>query len=39
MLQNLGIGWASSILGFISLMLVPLPFILERVSGTIRKLE
>lgn len=32
MLQALGIGWASSILGFISVALLPLPFILERVG-------
>ncbi|KAH7273204.1 major facilitator superfamily domain-containing protein [Fusarium solani] len=36
MLQNLGIGWASSTLGFISLMLVPLPFILERYGKRLR---
>ncbi|KAJ6442627.1 MFS transporter [Purpureocillium lavendulum] len=30
MLRSLGIGWSSSTLGFISLALVPLPFILER---------
>jgi DHA1 family multidrug resistance protein-like MFS transporter len=32
MLNSLGIGWASSILGFISVAMVPLPFILQRVS-------
>lgn len=32
MLNRLGIGWASSVLGFISVVFVPLPFILERVS-------
>ena len=32
MLQSLGIGWASSVLGFISLAMLPLPFLLERVS-------
>jgi DHA1 family multidrug resistance protein-like MFS transporter len=32
MLDSLGIGWASSVLGFISLMMVPLPFVLKRVS-------
>ncbi|KAB8077010.1 major facilitator superfamily domain-containing protein [Aspergillus leporis] len=30
MLQSLGIGWASSTLEFISIVMVPLPFILER---------
>lgn len=34
MIRSLGIGWASSTLGFISLVLVPLPFVLERVSST-----
>jgi DHA1 family multidrug resistance protein-like MFS transporter len=34
MLKSLGIGWAASTLGLISLALVPLPFILERVSGS-----
>lgn len=32
MLRSLGIGWSSSVLGFIAMALVPLPFILERVS-------
>ncbi|KAJ5120638.1 MFS transporter [Penicillium bovifimosum] len=32
MLNALGIGWASSILGFISVAMVSLPFILQRVS-------
>jgi hypothetical protein len=32
MLKSLGIGWASSTLGFISIAMVPLPFILQRVS-------
>ncbi|KJK64027.1 Major Facilitator Superfamily protein [Aspergillus parasiticus SU-1] len=30
MLNSLGIGWASSTLGFISVVMVPLPFILQR---------
>ncbi|KAK6837411.1 hypothetical protein RU639_001693 [Aspergillus parasiticus] len=30
MLNSLGIGWASSTLGFISVAMVPLPFILQR---------
>ncbi|KAJ5142010.1 hypothetical protein N7526_003005, partial [Penicillium atrosanguineum] len=30
MLQSLGIGWASSTLGFISIAMLPLPFVLER---------
>ncbi|KAJ5585782.1 hypothetical protein N7450_005569 [Penicillium hetheringtonii] len=32
MLESLGIGWASSILGFISVAMVPLPFILKRTA-------
>ncbi|RJE26818.1 resistance protein [Aspergillus sclerotialis] len=32
MIRALDIGWASSTLGFISVAMVPLPFILERVS-------
>ncbi|KFY01222.1 hypothetical protein V490_01019 [Pseudogymnoascus sp. VKM F-3557] len=32
MLKSLGVGWAASTLGFISVVLVPLPFILELVS-------
>lgn len=31
MLKSLGIGWSSSTLGFISVAMLPLPFILERV--------
>lgn len=32
MLSSLGLGWASSVLGFISVAMLPLPFILARVS-------
>lgn len=39
MRQSLGIGWASSILGFISVAMVPLPFILERVSSHVFVLQ
>lgn len=35
MLQSLGIGWASSTLGFISIAMLPLPFILERVCWNV----
>ena len=35
MLQSLGIVWASSTLGFISIAMLPLPFILERVSWSL----
>ncbi|KAJ5876042.1 MFS transporter [Penicillium soppii] len=36
MLNSLGIGWASSILGFISVAMVPLPFILQRYGRKLR---
>ncbi|WVO17501.1 hypothetical protein L204_105194 [Cryptococcus depauperatus] len=36
MLDSLGIGWASSILGFISVAMVPLPFILQRYGKRLR---
>ncbi|KFG84071.1 putative MFS transporter [Metarhizium anisopliae] len=36
MLNSLGIGWASSILGFISVAMVPLPFILQRYGKRLR---
>ncbi|KAF2814231.1 MFS general substrate transporter [Mytilinidion resinicola] len=36
MLKSLGIGWAASTLGFISIALVPLPFILERYGKRLR---
>ncbi|KAB8239222.1 MFS transporter [Aspergillus alliaceus] len=36
MLQSLGIGWASSTLGFISIAMLPLPFILERYGKRLR---
>jgi hypothetical protein len=32
MLKSLGIGWACSTLGIISVVMLPLPFILERVG-------
>ncbi|CEL03908.1 Putative Synaptic vesicle transporter SVOP and related transporters [Aspergillus calidoustus] len=36
MLKSLGIGWASSTLGFISIAMVPLPFILQRYGKKLR---
>ncbi|KAJ5422004.1 hypothetical protein N7491_010449 [Penicillium cf. griseofulvum] len=36
MLQSLGIGWASSTLGFISVAMLPLPFILARYGKALR---
>lgn len=38
MLRSLGIGWSSSILGFIAVALIALPLILERVSGPMTSL-
>ncbi|PKY04338.1 caffeine resistance protein [Aspergillus campestris IBT 28561] len=37
MIQSLGIGWALSTLGFISVAMVPLPFILERYGKRLRQ--
>ncbi|KAK8149617.1 GTPase-activating protein [Beauveria asiatica] len=36
MLNSLGIGWASSVLGFISVAMMPLPFILHRYGKRLR---
>ncbi|GKZ34126.1 GTPase-activating protein [Aspergillus brasiliensis] len=36
MLKSLGIGWSSSTLGFISVAMLPLPFILERYGKRLR---
>lgn len=36
MFSNLGIGWASSLLGFVSIVLVPVPFVLYRYGARIR---
>lgn len=33
MYRNLGVGWASSTLGFISVAFIPIPFVLYRVSN------
>ena len=32
MYKNLGVGWASSTLGFLSIAFIPIPFLLYRVS-------
>ncbi|RFU31158.1 hypothetical protein B7463_g5175, partial [Scytalidium lignicola] len=37
MLRSLGIGWASSVLAFISVALLPVPFILARYGERLRK--
>lgn len=31
MFRNLGVGWASSTLGFISILFIPIPFVLYKV--------
>jgi DHA1 family multidrug resistance protein-like MFS transporter len=36
MLHSLGIGWASTVLGFVSVAMLPIPFVLERVSSVFR---
>ena len=33
MYKNLGVDWASSLLGFLSIAFIPIPFALHRVSG------
>jgi hypothetical protein len=35
--QQLGIGWGSSLLGFISLLMLPMPFVMERYGEILRK--
>ncbi|QIX02203.1 hypothetical protein AMS68_007720 [Peltaster fructicola] len=37
MYNNLGVGWASSTLAFISIAFIPIPFILIKVGPTLRK--
>lgn len=37
MYKTLGYEWASSLLGFLSLLLVPIPFIMFRHGRTLRK--
>jgi len=32
MFSKLGVGWASSLLGFLALLFVPIPFLLYKVS-------
>ena len=36
MYKNLGVAWASSTLGFLSIAFIPIPFVLYRVSGLIQ---
>lgn len=33
MYKNLGVNWASSLLGFLAICFIPIPFVLYRVSG------
>lgn len=36
MYRNLGVGWASSVLGFLSCVFVPIPILLDRYGERIR---
>ncbi|KAK5175925.1 GTPase-activating protein [Cryomyces antarcticus] len=37
MFKNLGVGWASSLLGFLSILFIPIPFALYFYGETLRK--
>ena len=37
MYNNLGVGWASSTLGFLAIAFIPIPFVLLRYGERIRK--
>jgi DHA1 family multidrug resistance protein-like MFS transporter len=37
MYNNLGVGWASSLLGFLSVLFIPIPFVLYIYGERIRK--
>ncbi|GIJ92583.1 hypothetical protein Asppvi_001861 [Aspergillus pseudoviridinutans] len=37
MYQNLGVGWASSTLAFLSIAFIPIPFVLMKSGATLRK--
>lgn len=37
MFENLGYRWAGSLLGFLALLLMPIPFVLARWGRTLRK--
>lgn len=39
MYSRLGVGWASSLLGFISIAFIPIPFVLVRYGEQIRKMS
>jgi len=36
MYNKLGVGWASSLLGFLSIAFIPIPFILYKYGRTLR---
>lgn len=35
--HKLGVGWASSLLGFLSIAFIPIPFLLYKYGETLRK--
>lgn len=37
MYQRLGLGWGNSLLGFIALLLIPVPFVIMRYGEWLRK--
>ena len=37
MFENLGYRWAGSLLGFLALLLMPIPFVLEKYGYRLRK--
>ncbi|KAL8738202.1 MAG: hypothetical protein Q9181_000973 [Wetmoreana brouardii] len=39
MYKNLGTGWASSLLGFLAIAFIPIPFVLYRYGETLRKVS
>ena len=39
MYKNLGVGWASSTLAFISIAFIPIPFVLYRYGEKLRKMS
>lgn len=39
MYSSLGLGWGNSVLGFVGLVMIPLPTIMRRFGGRLRKME
>lgn len=37
MYDKLGVGWASSLLGFLAIAFIPIPFVLYKYGATLRK--